>query len=135
MKPAKAAITALLFSMAFSAKAIELDATSGEVRGVTIVSADIASDLDSSAQMLVVRLRNRTAETGQPVTLALTVRDESGRPRGMHAKTFEIQAAPSGEQVVIQPLPDFTSTEDTLTIELVDLDEWARRSNDAASPE
>ncbi len=123
---AKAAIAALLLGTAFSTDAIEVDAASEEVRGVTIVSADIATNLENQDQMLVVRLRNSAEETGQSVTLTFTVRDQSGKPRGGYANGFEMQAAPGGEQVVVLQVPSFTGTEDTLTLELVDLDEWAR---------
>ncbi len=84
MKMAKE-IAILLALAPLSGKALEVTVDPGAVRGVTIVSADIAHDLDSSEQMLVIRLRDRgnvPDEVGRNVALAVTVRDEMGGVRG-----------------------------------------------------
>jgi hypothetical protein len=125
MKNANPLIAVLLAFAACSAGAIEVEVGPTALRGVTIVSADIARDLDSTAQVLVIRLHNGAEEAGQKVTLAVTVHDKNGNAKGMRAQQIEVEAAPDGEQVFSQSIPSFADTDDTLTVELLD---WANSS-------
>lgn len=52
------------------------------VRGVRIVSAELAPDSTSSPQTVVVTLRNDGAASGQMVLLTTLVHDSEGRVKG-----------------------------------------------------
>lgn len=91
------------------------------VRGVRIVSAELAPDSTSSPQTVVVTLRNDGAASGQMVLLTTLVHDSQGRVKGGGAIPIEIDTPPGGEQVVSHQV-DILDVDagNQLTLELAD---------------
>ena len=121
MKFFRSLVAALLPVTCLSAQAVEVEFDTTSVRGVSILSADIARGLESAAESLVVRLRNEGEASGQALTLAVMVHDKNGSAKGLRASRFEIDVPPSGVQVSSQPVPSIAGEDDILVVELIDI--------------
>jgi hypothetical protein len=127
MRFAKTLFASFSALVSFGTHAVEVNVQPDPVQGITILSADIARDLESSTETLVVRLRNDAEATGQTLTLAAFFRDENGNGKGLHAKQFQVEVLTGGVQAISQPLPSYLEGNDVVTVELVDVANWSPR--------
>lgn len=125
MRLAKTLLASFSGFISFVAHAVEVNLQSDAVGGVTILSADIARDIEDSTETLVVRLRNDAEATGQTLTLAAIFRDENGNGKGGYAKQFQVEVPTGGVQAIRQPLPSYLEGNDVVTVELIDIANWS----------
>lgn len=103
---------------ASSAQSMTVHVISSSVPGVSLVSADIADDLERAERAIVVRLRNDGVALGETVHLFATVRRPSGQTKLGYTTPVQIRVEPGHEQIVVAPVRNGSDT-DQLWVELV----------------
>lgn len=111
----------LVVLVAGAAQAATIDVRQTAVHGVSIVSAELVPEPESSSEILVIRLKNDGAASGQPVHLTMTTHDAGGEPKRGGSTRIEVEAPIGNEQVVTRQVERSLEASDRLTLELKDI--------------
>lgn len=116
-------IGALFLLVSGFAQAATVDVRPTVVQGVSILSAELVPELDSSTGILVVRVRNDGALPGQTVHLFTSVRDAEGYGKCGGGVRIEVNVPIGSEQVLARRVDKSLDAADALTVGLVDIND------------